>query len=289
MKKTFHIVILGLAMMICLAGCQCKHEWVEANCVTPKTCSACGETEGEALPHTWVDADCAAPKTCSVCGETEGEALPHTWIDANFQSPKTCSVCGTVEGEAVPAEYVVHGLDARLLDKGGEYDFTTSCYDDSTKLTTGKLTVASYETFASDDSHEALEDYEWKVVTLRLRFSDDNAQQYGVSPIRLLLDDYYYADEAEEFPEGEEGDRFNVDWNGVNYPECISNYEEAWGSWENNENGDPYIDYNIVYTYRIPVGYNGCVVGVADVAMDWPIGSHLYDIIDDTARLFRLD
>ena len=30
--------------------------------------------------HTWVDATCVAPKTCSGCGETEGEALPHTYF-----------------------------------------------------------------------------------------------------------------------------------------------------------------------------------------------------------------
>ena len=32
--------------------------------------------------HTWVDATCQAPKTCSVCGETEGQALPdHTYVE----------------------------------------------------------------------------------------------------------------------------------------------------------------------------------------------------------------
>ncbi|MBE6924715.1 MAG: hypothetical protein E7466_05725, partial [Ruminococcaceae bacterium] len=31
--------------------------------------------------HTWVDATCEAPKTCSVCGETEGEALDHVYTE----------------------------------------------------------------------------------------------------------------------------------------------------------------------------------------------------------------
>ena len=77
------------------------HTWVEADCDTPKTCSVCGETEGEALGHTWVDADCETPKTCSVCGETEGEALGHTWVEADCVTPKTCSVCNKTEGEAL--------------------------------------------------------------------------------------------------------------------------------------------------------------------------------------------
>lgn len=30
-----------------------EHDWVAANCTTPKTCEECKETEGEALGHTW--------------------------------------------------------------------------------------------------------------------------------------------------------------------------------------------------------------------------------------------
>ena len=69
--------------------------------MTPKTCSVCAATEGEALGHTWVDADCVTPKTCSVCAATEGEALGHTWVDATCDAPKTCSVCALTEGEAL--------------------------------------------------------------------------------------------------------------------------------------------------------------------------------------------
>ena len=44
----------------------CDHEWTEATCTTPKTCSICGVTEGEALGHDWKDATCTEPKTCGV-------------------------------------------------------------------------------------------------------------------------------------------------------------------------------------------------------------------------------
>ena len=99
--KKIGILLLTLVCLLALAGCGCEHEWVEADCVTPKTCSLCGETEGEALGHTWVDATCTEPKTCSVCGETEGEALGHTWIDATTEAPKTCTVCAATEGERI--------------------------------------------------------------------------------------------------------------------------------------------------------------------------------------------
>ena len=77
------------------------HDWSDATCTAPKTCSVCGATEGDALGHTWSDATCTDPKTCSVCGATEGDALGHTWADATCTGAKTCSVCGTTEGEAL--------------------------------------------------------------------------------------------------------------------------------------------------------------------------------------------
>ena len=102
MKK--RMITLGLITAISalfLTGC-CDHEWVDATCGTPKTCSKCGETEGEPTgDHTWVDATCTEPKTCSVCGETEGEALGHDWEAATCTEPETCSVCGETEGKAL--------------------------------------------------------------------------------------------------------------------------------------------------------------------------------------------
>lgn len=106
MKKKITLLALVLCCVLVLAGCGCEHEWVEADCVTPKTCSLCEETEGEALGHTWEDADCLNPKTCAECGETEGEALGHTWIDATCAAPKTCEVCGETEGEALEHTWI---------------------------------------------------------------------------------------------------------------------------------------------------------------------------------------
>ena len=90
----------------CDRTCACgyerdvNHDWKDATCTAPKTCSVCGATEGSALGHSWKDATCTEPKTCSACGATEGEALGHTWKDATCTEPKTCSVCSAKEGEA---------------------------------------------------------------------------------------------------------------------------------------------------------------------------------------------
>ena len=82
-------------------GVALGHKWEDATCTKPKTCMVCGATEGEALGHKWEDATCTKPKTCSVCGATEGEALGHKWEDATCTKPKTCSVCGETEGTAL--------------------------------------------------------------------------------------------------------------------------------------------------------------------------------------------
>ena len=42
---------LVLAFIFSMAACACKHEWQEATCTSPKTCTLCGEAEGEAAGH----------------------------------------------------------------------------------------------------------------------------------------------------------------------------------------------------------------------------------------------
>ena len=123
MKKP---MVLLITMILCaglLAGCGCQHEWKDATCTAPKTCTLCEETEGEALGHSWADATCEAPKTCTACGETEGEALGHRWADATCEAPKTCSVCAATEGE--PLEHTFG--DWAALDSETEQRECTGC------------------------------------------------------------------------------------------------------------------------------------------------------------------
>jgi len=134
MKKTITLLISLVLCVTLLAGCGCKHEtWNEADCLNPKTCAECGETEGEVLPHSWLDATCTVPKTCSGCGLTEGEVLPHSWLDATCTAPKTCSDCGLTEGELgehVYGEWEILGVEARqvceICDAEGETRQTTA-------------------------------------------------------------------------------------------------------------------------------------------------------------------
>ena len=76
------------------------------------TCNKCGETiSSEEIPatgHDWEDATCEEPKTCSVCDATEGEALGHDWIwvidkEATFEEEgkkhEKCQICNATQNE----------------------------------------------------------------------------------------------------------------------------------------------------------------------------------------------
>ena len=99
MKRRMCLMMAALCVLL-MSGCGCQHEWQDADCVTPKTCTLCQATEGEALGHSWQEASCETPKTCTGCGVTEGEAPGHTWQEAICETPKTCTACGKTEGEA---------------------------------------------------------------------------------------------------------------------------------------------------------------------------------------------
>ena len=104
-----------------------EHTWIPANCYQPKTCSFCGETEGEPLTHDIREATCTldemclkcgtvfapatghrhiqqatctTPEKCLDCGVTLSNPAGHSWLVATCDNPKTCTTCGVTEGSA---------------------------------------------------------------------------------------------------------------------------------------------------------------------------------------------
>ena len=288
-RKTIIIATLITCM---LTGCHMNHEWQEATCTAPKTCSVGNETEGDALGHTWVDASCTEPKHCSVCGETEGEALEHTWVDAscaepkhcsvcgetegntldhilteaNYQQPATCEVCGETVGEPLQAYYEKNNLscDAEL---NKAYSSVLLCSENPNYVTTANVTFSDYKTFVSDETHEALEGYEWKTITITFVCDDDNANNYGVYT-NLHTSDYY----SDEFVDYEFGENYTINYNGIDYNECLLDYK--------NEDGwtEQVFTSRYIFTMRVPEGYAGLVVGTASDATDLTGENIIWDI-----------
>ena len=52
MKKIFTILMLVTMLALCITGCACEHEWLDANCQAPMTCKLCDATNGEELVAT---------------------------------------------------------------------------------------------------------------------------------------------------------------------------------------------------------------------------------------------
>ena len=86
-----------------LTEAQAEHNFTEADCDTPKTCTVCGATEGEAKGHTPMadDGDCTTAVTCTECGHIVTEAQVEHSLDSELQ----CEICNA----EVLAEVVIDG------------------------------------------------------------------------------------------------------------------------------------------------------------------------------------
>lgn len=125
MKKKLLCIAGVLLLLGLLAGCQCSHQWVEATCHVPKTCSKCDETEGEPLTHQWQDATCTKAKICALCGTAEGVALSHEYQLSNGYMQ--CTLCsevddsaGFLEPLAFPSEAMTEEEKASFIDLQGQ-------------------------------------------------------------------------------------------------------------------------------------------------------------------------
>ena len=108
MKKRISLIFLVcmiLVSLVALSSCgnskSCDHEYEDATCTTPKTCSECGKPKGEPLGHSFKPATCTEPETCTVCSETRGAALGNSFKAATCTEPATCTTCYMTQGTAL--------------------------------------------------------------------------------------------------------------------------------------------------------------------------------------------
>ena len=139
--KKLTLILLSILMIVTLVACgdkECKHiydnacditcnecgeertvthDFADANCTTPNTCTVCGATDGENKEHTPAedDGDCATEVKCTVCGDVTTPAGQHTPNDdGNCLTAITCSVCGTT---TTPAKESHTGGTATCTEK----------------------------------------------------------------------------------------------------------------------------------------------------------------------------
>jgi len=127
MKKLLVIILFALTLTLLISCGECAHEWSEATCTEPKTCSKCGATEGEPTNHAlgeWViDApscteDGSKTRSCACGKESETEKinkLGHditkhhgkapTCTDKGYADYEDCSRCSYTTYEELPPSH----------------------------------------------------------------------------------------------------------------------------------------------------------------------------------------
>ena len=115
--KAYTVATAGSTVTVTLKGTTVDikvdaphtHTWSDATCTEAQKCE-CGATQGEALGHTWVDATYSAPKTCSACGATDGAALEVKFPNANVVALENT-------GLTFALTFTIEDLDAILADE----------------------------------------------------------------------------------------------------------------------------------------------------------------------------
>lgn len=282
-----YITEIGTAAMLCvtlalvLTGCGHEHTWIEATCTEPKTCTECGNTEGEALGHSWIDATCAAPKTCTICAKTEGEALPHTLTQANFQAAATCSVCGAAVGEPLTPYFTEHGIPLQRHDEGQICIFPAG----NTELDVNAWVILTdYNTFDSDDTHPSKEEYEYRTATMKIYYSGENFDNYGVLRPETIIEDYFDSKLMNESgvwnDDGTELTYF-INYNGTEREVTVC-IDHEWNSISEI--------WTETFSALVPKGYNGVVVGTCDSQIGYSCdeGFDPSTYVDGHYALYRL-
>ncbi|MBR2570550.1 MAG: hypothetical protein IKE30_00240 [Clostridia bacterium] len=96
MKRRIGAVLFILSLLFALSAyaestwqCDACHRRVQT--MLGDQCPYCG---AQRHIHTWREATCTEPKTCTECGETEGEALGHQWGEGKVIQEATCRTAG---------------------------------------------------------------------------------------------------------------------------------------------------------------------------------------------------
>lgn len=93
-KGVTGLIVLFILIAGGIQACTHEHNWIDATCTEPKTCSSCNKTEGDPLGHNYQGASCTFRGTCTRCGEIGGGYIPHEWVDATCTEAEHCAMCG---------------------------------------------------------------------------------------------------------------------------------------------------------------------------------------------------
>ena len=193
------------------------HEWIEADCTTPKTCSICGDTQGEPLGHDYGEAACEEAAKCSRCGEGGDEPLGHqvdnwTLDTSNYNYMEgTCSRCGLETTSETDWDLFVYTLPIRtwkLVDILKDDTFTsyTNSTPDVTLEIKDDFTAVMHTTkgdynFTWELWQVSISDTYPDMLTVYYYFYDEDGNKYSVGYDEFdgMISIGFYADEESLF------------------------------------------------------------------------------------------
>lgn len=132
---------LNLNITFALGYCTGEHEWTDATCETPKTCSVCGKTEGEALGHDWNAESVCQREGCGASNKITEIELSHP----NLKSEAMTMTTGTNEKITVSFNAVDNKVGATQVVAWFSSDETVATVADGvvTALKAGTTTITA--------------------------------------------------------------------------------------------------------------------------------------------------
>ena len=175
-----------------------------------------------------------------------------------------------VEVAAPQADFEKYGLVCNA-NLNTTYPYVIPCYDRE-YTTNGKVTFSDYKVFDGDETHEAMDGYEWRAVTCTVVFDDDNAYYHGYSGIGPATTDYYNEAFFDNYKEKKVS--FSAAYNGIEYTGIQYDQTLLQNGWDNDV-----FTYQFRNFYRVPKGYDGVVLAIYNPTVDWSVAKTNKDTI----------
>lgn len=168
------------------------HDWIAASCEKPKTCRACGITDGTALGHTGGYATCTTRARCDVCHASYGtvDKTKCRGGSATCTELAVCDVCG----ESYGTYSDVHTASEEWVKlPGGKHYSKYSCCENpasepvSHSLTEGNCPFCGYNPQIPTESKTAAQGAKGVTISLSVK---DNPGITGMQ-IKIEYNDTY--------------------------------------------------------------------------------------------------
>lgn len=248
-------------------------------------CASNNDTQGSNTPEPTPTP--AATPTPTPTPEPTPEPHVHDLTAANYQEAPVCKECGETVGEPLTPIFPTLGYKLSAFDMPQPYK--TSTIDDLTLHTIGELTVSDFRIIESDDTHEAKEGFEWRVIHVKQEFSGDDIWVNGLLYTEITVD--YYSFDLNESIVFDGSHKPTINYYGEDY-KVEDDYKDIRSDWI--EKGKQFIR-EVEISYCVPIGYDGLIIAFVNSANykgneteDSSVPGLVSDLIDADSVFFRL-